>query len=84
MNRRTIMIDQEIESKVRDIQAQLILQTNTNWSFSTVANLLMLTGIAVSDKLTKDDLSLINSFVSGEEVGLKRRNVKKILLNVAT
>ena len=84
MNRRTIMIDKEIESKVRDIQAQLILHTNTNWSFSTVANLLMLTGITVSDKLSKDDVSLLNSFVSGEEIGLKRRNVKKILMNVAS
>ena len=82
MNRRTIMIDKEIESKIRDIQAQLILNTNTSWSFSTVANLLMLAGITSSEKLTKDDWGLIQSFVDGESFSLKKKNIRKILTNL--
>lgn len=84
MNRRTIMIDKEIESKVRDIQAQLILNTSNSWSFSTVANLLMLAGITSSDKLTKEDLDLVKSFVDGENVSLKKKSIRKILTNLSS
>ena len=84
LNRRTIMIDKEIESKVRDIQAQLILNTSTNWSFSTVANLLMLSGISNSEKLTREEVNLLKSFVAGESISLKKKNIKKILANFSS
>ena len=79
MNRRTIMIDNELETKIRDIQAQLILSTNSSWSFSTVTNLLALAGIVSLDKLSKDDLNLLKSFVSGQNIGIKKKNVRKLL-----
>jgi len=83
MNRRTIMIDEELETKIRDTQAQLILSTNTSWSFSTVANLLMVAGITGSEKLTKEDWNTVKSFIAGQSMGFKKKNIKKLLLNLA-
>ena len=83
MNRRTIMIDNEIETKVRDIQAQLILNSNKNWSFSTVSNFLMIAGIVCSEKLAKDDWTLVKDFLDGKNVSLKKKNIKKIISNLS-
>jgi len=72
------MIDNELETKIRDMQAQLILSTNSSWSFSTVTNILALAGILSLDKLTKEDFNLLKSFVDGQNVGIKKKNVKKL------
>ena len=83
MNRRTIMIDKEIESKIRDIQAQLILTSNKSWSFSTVSNFLMLAGISSSEKLTREDWGLVKDFLEGKTVSLKKKTIKKILSSLS-
>ena len=77
------MIDREIESKVREIQAKLIRSTNTNWSFSTVANLLILSGISGSEKLTKEEWNHVKSFVAGKNLEIKKKNIKKLITNLA-
>ena len=47
MNKKpiTITIDNELDIRIRKIQARLIEHTHTNWSYSKVAHLILEEGI---------------------------------------
>jgi hypothetical protein len=56
-DRVTIMIDTEVQTKVRKIQAFLITDTNCNWSFSEVLNRLLIEAIKTgSPKIHADKI----------------------------
>lgn len=80
--RRTITIDVNLEAKLRDIQGQLIMAGNKNWSLSAILNIVILAGIIGSEKLTREDWKIIKAFLKKNEINLKRYNIKDYLNNL--
>ena len=71
--RRTITIDPDLEKKVRDIQGQLIVASNKNWSLSAILNVVVLAGImGGSSSLTKPEWKVIRSFLKGDKLNLRK------------
>ena len=70
--RRTITIDVDLEKKLRDIQAQMIMKTNKNWSLSTILNVVILAGIIGSIGLDRNEWKIIQSFLKGVKPNLLR------------
>ena len=52
--RVTIMISDRNDKKIRMMQAKLISGTNSSWSFSEVANIVMASGLENESKLIKE------------------------------
>ncbi len=70
--RRTITIDTDLEKKLRDIQGQMILASNKNWSLSAILNVVVLAGIVGSSSLGKDEWKVIKSFLKGDKLNLRQ------------
>ena len=81
--RRTITIDKELEAKLRDLQGQLIMSGNKNWSLSAILNGVVLAGIIGSPKLGKNDWKIIKSLLSKNNVSLKRFPVNDYVENLS-
>ena len=71
-SRKTITIDTDLEKKLRDIQGQLIVASNKNWSLSAILNVVVLAGIVGSSSLDKDEWKVIKSFLKGNKHKLKQ------------
>lgn len=70
--RRTITIDTDLEKKLRDIQAQMIMTTNKNWSLSAILNVVILAGIIGSSGLGRNEWKIIRSFLKKIKPNLQR------------
>jgi hypothetical protein len=81
--RRTITIDKELEAKLRDLQGQLIMAGNKNWSLSAILNGVVLAGIIGSPKLGKEDWKMIKSFLKKNSINLKRYPIKDYIENLS-
>ena len=81
--RRTITIDKNLEAKLRDLQGQLIMSGNKNWSLSAILNGVILAGIIGSPKLGKEDWKIIKLFLKKTNVNLKRYPIKDYIENLS-
>ena len=81
-SRRTITIDTDLEKKLRDIQGQLILASNKNWSLSAILNVVVLAGIVGSSSLGKDEWKVIKSFLKGNKPNLRRLATSEYVENL--
>ena len=81
--RRTITIDKDLEAKLRDLQGQLIMSGNKNWSLSAILNGVVLAGIICSPKLGKEDWKIIKLFLKKNNVNLKRYTIKDYIENLS-
>jgi len=70
--RRTITIDTDLEKKLRDIQGQMIVASNKNWSLSAILNVVVLAGIVGSSSLDKDEWKVIKSFLKDGKPNLRQ------------
>ena len=68
--RHTIVIDSEIESILKELQAHLIETQGKSCSLSHTINLLLLGGIIASDKLTPDDWSILRLYHKHKKIRL--------------
>ena len=68
--RHTIVIDSEIESILKELQAHLIETQGKSCSLSHTINLLLLGGIIASDKLTPDDWSILKLYHRRKKIHL--------------
>ena len=80
--RRTITIDTDLEKKLRDIQGQMIVASNKNWSLSAVLNVVVLAGIVGSSSLGKDEWKAIKSFLKGDKPNLRRLATSEYVQNL--
>ena len=81
--RRTITIDLDLEKRLRDIQGQMIMASNKNWSLSAILNVVVLAGImGGSSSLNKDEWKVIKSFLKGEKLNLGRFNISGYVKNL--
>ena len=81
--RRTITIDKDLEAKLRDLQGQLIMSGNKNWSLSAILNGVVLAGIICSPKLGKEDWKIIKLFLKKNNVNIKRYTIKDYIENLS-
>ena len=80
--RRTITIDPDLEKKLRDIQGQMIVASNKNWSLSAILNVVVLAGIVGSSSLDKDEWKVIKSFLKGNKPKLKQFTTSRYVQNL--
>ena len=80
--RRTITIDPDLEKKLRDIQGQLIVASNKNWSLSAILNVVVLAGIVGSSSLDKDEWKAVKSFLKGDKPNLRRFAISGYVKNL--
>jgi len=80
--RRTITIDPDLEKKLRDIQGQMIVASNKNWSLSAILNVVVLAGIVGSSSLGKDEWKVIKSFLKGNKPNLRRLATSEYVENL--
>ena len=81
--RLTITIYKNVNAKLRDLQGELIMDGNKNWSFSAILNCVILAGIIGSPKLGKNDWKIIKSLLSKNNVSLKRFPVNDYVENLS-
>ena len=81
-SRRTITIDTDLEKKLRDIQGQMIVASNKNWSLSAILNVVVLAGIVGSSSLGKDEWKVIKSFLKGDKPNLRRLATSEYVENL--
>lgn len=67
-SKKSITLENEIETKVRKIQARLIEKTDQNWSLSAVLNILVSAGIQQTKKMTKNDWQKIREAVDNKTI----------------
>ncbi|NIP62958.1 MAG: hypothetical protein GWO15_09460 [Nitrosopumilaceae archaeon] len=60
--RITIMIDEDIQAKIRELQANLIESQDKYYSYSKVLNMVLLAGLLASEKLNRDDWIFLRSY----------------------
>lgn len=53
--RITIMMDEDIQTKIKELQANLIESQNKYFSYSKVLNMVLLAGLLASEKLNRED-----------------------------
>lgn len=82
LKRCTIILEPEIESKLREIQAKLIIEDGKGYSFSKVINMILLTGIISVESLDYKQLYMIKTMMGRKDISLNefinREHVIKI------
>jgi hypothetical protein len=68
--RLTIVIDSEIESKLREIHGQLIATDSKNYSFSKVVNIMLLAGIMSAERLDQQQWHTIKTSLEHKKIRL--------------
>ena len=80
--RLTIVIDEEIESKLREIQGQLISADRASFSLSRTVNMVVLAGLMAADKLTAREWNIIKSTLGGKKMNLEEIKTREYLANL--
>jgi len=70
MGRVTITLNDFLQKELRKIQGQLIQDTGEDWSFTTIANMVILGGLIGSERLQKKDWDIIQGFLLEEKSSL--------------
>lgn len=60
--RITIMMDEDIQGKIRGPQANLTESQDRYFSYSKVLNMVLLAGLLASEKLNRDDWIFLRSY----------------------
>lgn len=68
--RLTIVIDPEIDSKLREIHGQLIAADSKNYSFSKIVNMMLLAGIMSAEQLDHEHWHTIKSTLEHKKMKL--------------
>ena len=68
--RRTIGIQHEIETKIRELQGNLIKSDSKCWTYSKVVNAVLLAGIVGSESLNSSEWLLIKRLIEGGDIKL--------------
>jgi hypothetical protein len=63
-------LDQEIESKLREIQGQLISTSSKYYSFSKIVNMMLLIGMMSSERLDYKQWNLLKDLLSKKQMRL--------------
>jgi len=74
-SRITIVLDGEIESKLREIQGQLISSHNKGFSLSKIINMVLLSGMLGANKLTGDEWRIIRTLTKKRRICLSGLSV---------
>lgn len=80
--RLTIVIDGELESKLREIQGQLISADRASFSLSRTVNMIILAGLMSADKLTAREWNIIKSTLGGKKLNLEEIKTREYLANL--
>ena len=83
-SRRTLVLDGQIEAKLRELQGQLITTEGKNFSLSKIVNLLLLGGIFASEKLSSNEWFAIKAFYDGRKIDLDEMPLQEYILNLST
>lgn len=70
MGRMTITLDDDIQKVLRKIQGTFIADSGDEWSFTTIANMVLLAGILGAERLRKKDWETIFNFLKHQKLGL--------------
>jgi hypothetical protein len=81
--RLTIVIDSEVESKLRELHGQIISSESKNFSFSKIVNMVLLAGIVSADKLDNCDWYLLKSLIDGKKIFLDEFTGRDYITNLA-
>ena len=81
--RLTIVIDPEVESKLRELHGQIISSESKNFSFSKIVNMVLLAGIVSADKLDNRNWYLLKSLIDGKKVSLDEFTGRDYITNLA-
>lgn len=81
--RLTIIIDSDMEEKLRELQGNLIISERRNFSLSKIVNMVLVTGLMASDKLSSHEWAIIRSIVYGKKVIIDEMPTKEYVINLA-
>lgn len=82
-NRLTIVIDDTMEEKLRDLQGNLISSERKNFSLSKIVNMVLVAGFMASNKLNSAEWTTIRSIVYGKKVIISELPTKEYVVNLA-
>lgn len=82
-NRLTLVIDDVMEDKLRELQGNLITSERKNFSLSKIVNMVLVAGLMASDKLSSSEWTTIRSLVYGKKVIISELPTKEYVVNVA-
>lgn len=82
-SKKTITLDRDLEQALRKIQAQLILNTDDNWSLSNILNILSAAGIIGSKKFDRAELQKIKSMVKAKELDFDQKIISDLAKKIA-
>lgn len=82
--RLTIVIDEQVESKLREIQGHLICSENQNYSLSKVANMVLLAGLVASDRLSTFEWNMVKSIPKGKKLQIDESIPREYAANLKT
>jgi len=78
-SRKTIVLDADLESKLRDLQANMISADGSSYSLSKIINMILYSGFLTSEKLDVDEWNKIYQFVRGRKIGFDSLNTEQYL-----
>lgn len=81
--RHTIVIDSEIESVIKELQAHIIETRGKSCSLSFTVNLLLLGGIIASEKLTHNDWSVLRSYQKHRKIHINQIPLENWFTNLS-
>ena len=81
--RHTIVIDSDIESILKELQAHIIETQGKSCSLSSIVNLLVLGGIIASEKLTIDDWYILRAYQRRKKFCLNQASLQNWLTNLS-
>ena len=82
MPRKTISIDNDVDSMLRDIQSKFIKADQRSWSLSRIVNLVLASAIINSNDLTINDWRRLREYAKGTKIELTSVSTEKFVDNV--
>lgn len=82
-SRLTIVIDGDMQEKLRELQGNLITSERKNFSLSKIVNMVLVAGLMASDKLDSTEWTMIRSIVYGKKVIMEELPTKEYVINLA-
>lgn len=82
MSRKTISIDKNVESILREIQGRFIRSSSKSYSLSRIVNIALVSGILHSKDLSINEWNEIRSYARGRQVDLTDIDAEKFVENI--
>lgn len=81
--RLTIVIDEIMEEKLRELQGSLITSERRNFSLSKIVYMVLVSGLMASDRLTAQEWMTVRSIVHGKRAVIDQIPSREYVVNIS-